>query len=128
MTGEDSVVISKSALDNLLKQLVDAKCSANILPPIGRDNGVTTTDQGDGNGVTATAAKVQQAVVTSKDHNESRRLQQKEQHHKDLDYSDVPGLSSSRPQGSLIGEHGSSEQYVMRACILHNHKCIYIYI
>ena len=113
VTGDDSVVISKSALDNLLKQLVDAKYAANILPPIGRDNSITTTDQGNGNRVTATAAKVQQAVVTSIDHNESCRLQQNEQHHKDLDYSDVPGLSSSRPmvpKDSLMGEYGSGKE------------------
>ena len=99
MKGEDSVVISKSALDDLLKQLVDAKQAANVLPPIGntQDNSVVPNHQGD---KATTNANVQQEAVTPRtNHTESsHRLQQKQQpvsKHIDLDYSDVPGLSPS---------------------------------
>ena len=114
--GEDSVVISKSALDNLLKQLVDAKHAANTLPPIGnhQEDSIVQTHQGD-NKVTATATNIQQKAITPINHAESQRQWQAEQcdsKHKDLDHSDVPGLRSMAPQttgDSSVGEHSSGE-------------------
>ena len=116
--GEDSVVISKSALDNLLKQLVDAKHAANTLPPIGnhQEDGIVQTHQSD-NKITTTTS-IQQKAITPINHTESHRQWQAEQRdskHEDLDYSDVPGLTSSRPMApqttgdSSAGEHSSGE-------------------
>lgn len=117
MTGEDSVVISKSALDNLLKQLVDAKQAANTLSPTNSHQVTTSAHQGDNDGVME-STNIQQKAVTPINHTESQRPQQKEQFdskHKDLEYSDVPGLSSSKPmapQDSSLGEYSSGEQYI----------------
>ena len=99
--NEDSVVISKSALDSLLKQLVDAKQAANVLPPIGnkQDDSIVPPHQANDDGAAA-SINLQYKVVTP-NHAELQKLQQKEQHvskHKDLDYSDVPGLPPIAPQ------------------------------
>ena len=120
VTGEDSVVISKSALDNLLKQLVDAKQAASILPPIvsnRQDDSIAPIHQDD-NKIMETTTNIQQKAIIPINHTESQRQRQEKQHyskHKDLDYSDVSGLSSSRPmvpqttRDSSMGEHSSGE-------------------
>ena len=98
--NEDSVVISKSALDSLLKQLVDAKQVTNPLPPIGshQDNNL--------------APNLQQKAVTPLNHNGMQKLQQKGEHDiKDLDYSDVPGLSPPKPVTHQSVKDTSMEEY-----------------
>lgn len=112
VTGEDSVVISKSALDNLLKQLVDAKHAANVLPPIGnrQEDSIAPNHQGDNNNEVSTTTQ-QKAI----NHTEPQKQWQHDSKHKELDYADVPGLSSSKtvaPQttrDSSVGEHSSGE-------------------
>ena len=98
--NEDSVVISKSALDSLLKQLVDAKQVTNPLPPIGsqQDNNLAPSHQ--------------QKAVTPVNHNGMQKLQQKgERVSKDLDYSDVPGLSPPIPVAPHSVKDTSMEEY-----------------
>ena len=124
VTGEDSVVISKSALDNLLKQLVDAKHAANILPPIGnrQEDSITPSHQGDDNNEVSTTT--QHKAIS---HNESQKQSRRDNKHKELDYADVPGLSSSRPvapqttRDSSVGEHSSGEHhnttFIVNFCI-----------
>lgn len=116
--NEDSVVISKSALDSLLKQLVDAKQAANTLPPIGNhhSDSIASVHQSDDDVVAAVNRNLQQTTVIPTNYTESQRLQQKEEHnikHKDLDHSEIPGLSSSvlvPPQkDSPFGEYSSGE-------------------
>lgn len=105
-THEDSVVISKSALDDLLKQLVDAKQAANTLPAIigdAQDHSNTDhTHQTNNDKVTGRMSSLQhqEPIGQSMNHME---LQKKHHQHndsikyKDLDYSDIPGLSSFTP-------------------------------
>ena len=101
MINEDSVVISKSALDSLLKQLVDAKQAANILPPIGNRQGESIAPPHQVNDDGAAASINLQHKVATLNHAELQKLQQKERHdgkHKNLEYSDVPGLPPIAPQ------------------------------
>ena len=114
VTGEDSVVISKSALDNLLKQLVDAKHAANTLPSIGnrQEDSITPNHQDDDNNEVSTTTR-HKAIS----HNESQKQSRRDNKHKELDYADVPGLSSSRPvapqttRDSSVGEDSSGEHH-----------------
>ena len=112
MTGEDSVVISKSALDNLLKQLVDAKHAANTLPPIGNHQEDVPNYQGDDNNEVSITTR--QKAVTPINQTESQKQWQHDSKHKVFDYADIPGLSSSRPvapQTTSVGEHSSGENH-----------------
>jgi len=82
-TNEDSVVITKSALDDLLKQLVDAKQAATILSPINSSGIVSAVD----------VHHNEPSTTTTKDRKEHHQ-QAKAAKHIDLDHSDIPGLSS----------------------------------
>ena len=76
-TNEDSVVITKSALDDLLKQLVDAKQAATTLLPINNSGIVSAVD----------VHHNEPSATTTKDQKEHHQ-QAKTAKHIDLDHSD----------------------------------------
>ena len=125
--NEESVVISKSALDSLLKQLVDAKQAATTLPPIGnqRIDSVVPHHLGNDDGAAA-SINFQQKMVTP-NYAELQKPQQKDQHdskHKHLEYSDVPGLPPIIPQAtkdSLQAEGHSGNILTFRHKYVHTH-------
>ena len=126
--NEESVVISKSALDSLLKQLMDAKQAATTLPPIGnqRIDSVVPHHLGNDDGAAA-SINLQQKMVTP-NHAELQKPQQKDQHdgkHKDLEYSDVPGLPPIVPQATkdssqAEGHSGNILTYRHKYVFTHN--------
>ena len=126
--NEESVVISKSALDSLLKQLVDAKQAASTLLPISNQkiDSVVPHHQGNDDGVAA-SINLQQKMVTP-NHAELQKPQQKDQHdnkHKDLEYSDVPGLPPIVPQATkdfsqAEGHSGNILTYRHKYVFTHN--------
>ena len=86
--NQDSVVISKSALDDLLKQLVDAKQTATVLPPI-NNAGMVSVHQGHNNEVLNGHDE-----TTVPERNDQRQHYHQLNKHIELDHSDIPGLSS----------------------------------
>ncbi|XP_065900486.1 calponin homology domain-containing protein DDB_G0272472-like isoform X2 [Dysidea avara] len=104
--NEDSVVISKSALDDLLKQLVDAKQAATVLPPINNTGIVSAVDvHQDGNNEALTGHDKTTAPVRK----DQRQHPQQINKHVDLDHSDIPGLSSLKSPPSSHVEPAVTE-------------------
>jgi len=103
---EDSVVISKNALDDLLKQLVDAKQAATVLSPINNGGIVSAVDVHQDHNNEALSGRGESTARVRKD--------KKQHHHQtdkqvELDHSDIPGLSSIKSPPSSHMEPAIAE-------------------
>ena len=94
--NQDSVVISKSALNDLLKQLVDAKQTASVLPPI-NNVGIVSAHQDHSN-----EALNGHDETTTLVRNDQRQHYHQINKHVELDHSGLSSIKSPPSEPPII--------------------------